>query len=212
MNTSLADSIQQGKMVENDDDDEKVPKWVELFLQRTFFSSCLVHGEVQKNEMNWYCITCDVPACKHCLSSDDTHETHTLLKIYRHVYRDVVTLAEMGVHIDCSNIQKHFCMMMGKQPYKCNKKWVVSLNPLPHCGSGSQVDEGGACDLCRRRLNDPRLYRFCCLACKVESYMKKANNNKVRVDEEAADDEVGCSTQTRRKRRRKGVPHRSPLF
>lgn len=47
---------------------------------------------------------------------------------------------------------------------------------------------------------------------KVESYMKKANNNKVRVDEEAADNEVGCSTQTRRKRRRKGVPHRSPLF
>ncbi|XP_019193146.1 PREDICTED: uncharacterized protein LOC109187415 [Ipomoea nil] len=172
-------------MVENEDDEMmKLPKWVELFLQRTFFSSCLVHEEVQKNEMNWYCITCDVAACRHCLSSDDSHESHTLLKIYRHVYRDVVTLAEMGVHIDCSNIQ---------------------------------VDEGGACDLCRRRLNDPRLYRFCCLACKVESHMKKAiaNNKVVRVDAElevAADEEVGCTTQTRRKRTRKGVPHRSPLL
>ncbi|PQM40742.1 uncharacterized protein Pyn_06833 [Prunus yedoensis var. nudiflora] len=33
------------------------------------------------------------------------HRLHRILKVYRHVYRDVVSLAAMEKYIDCSQIQ-----------------------------------------------------------------------------------------------------------
>ncbi|CAK9171642.1 unnamed protein product [Ilex paraguariensis] len=80
------------------------------------------------------------------------------------------------------------------QPYKCNKKWVVALNPLPHCGSGSQADGDASCDICKRRLNDPTQYRYCSVACKVEALSSDAEEEGKEVGEPG-----------KRKHRRKGV-------
>ncbi|XP_071906288.1 protein RGF1 INDUCIBLE TRANSCRIPTION FACTOR 1-like [Coffea arabica] len=171
---------------------ENFPKWLDSFLQRTFFGSCLNH-ELQKNELNRYCITCDLDACRYCVSSG-LHNEHTLLKIHRHVYKDVVPLDEMETHMDCTKIQ----------PYKCNKKWVIALNPLPHCGSGAQIEGDVSCDVCKRRLNDPDQYRYCCIACKVEAFSRKRK--------EMEGSSLECTIVERPKRRRKGVPQRAHFY
>ncbi|MCE0481707.1 hypothetical protein HAX54_039686 [Datura stramonium] len=178
---------------------KNIPAWVGPFLKRIFFGPCLVHDEVQKNELNRYCITCDLALCRYCISTGK-HDDHSLLKIYRHVYKDVVPLEEMEYHIDCSKIQ----------PYKCNKKWVIALNPLPHCGSGSLIFGDPTCYICHRRLNDPGQYRFCCIACQVEAIWRKENAAGLGAIDEAA--EVTQNVEMKRKRRRKGIPRRAPFY
>nr|GME14438.1 hypothetical protein DM860_009029 [Ipomoea batatas] len=175
----------------------KVPKWVESLTKKTFFGSCPVHDELhyQNCELNGYCIECDLALCKHCIiSSSSSHHQHNMLKIYRHVYQDVVLLDEIRPYLDISKIQT----------YKCNKKWIISFNPLPHSGSGSQCsDQRESCDICKRKLHDPHLYRFCCIACKLEACAKKSIEN--------TDDEENQNTSSR-KRKRKATPHRAPFF
>ncbi|PON85991.1 hypothetical protein TorRG33x02_181960 [Trema orientale] len=43
-------------------------------------------------------------ACQYCMSSG-AHRHHKVLKIYRHVYKDVVSLSAMEKFVDCSQIQ-----------------------------------------------------------------------------------------------------------
>ncbi|KAL3640564.1 hypothetical protein CASFOL_015532 [Castilleja foliolosa] len=178
-----------------------IPKWVNNLLEKAFFEKCPNH-DLQKNELNRYCISCDASICKYCITSD-VHKKHKILTIYRHVYQNVVPLTEMEIHIDCDIIQ----------PYKCNKKWVVSLNPLPHNGSGSLIEGDGACNVCKRKLTDPDRFRFCSIACKVQAVsgtviIQLPEQQHVRGD--AADQQL--ENPSKRKRSRKGVPYRAPFF
>ncbi|WMV14438.1 hypothetical protein MTR67_007823 [Solanum verrucosum] len=79
-----------------------------------------------------------------------------------------------------------------EQPYRCNKKWVIALNPLPHCGSGSLIAGDPTCLTCKRRLHDPEQFQFCSIACQVEA-------------------KWGKIAEMKRKRKRKGIPRRAPL-
>ncbi|KAM3301480.1 protein RGF1 INDUCIBLE TRANSCRIPTION FACTOR 1 [Capsicum chacoense] len=183
--SSPSEIIEQVKLVA--EPMKNIPPWLGSFLKRTFFGSCMVHAELQKNDLNKYCITCDLDLCRYCISTNK-HNDHELLKIYRHVYKDVVPLEEMENHVDCAKIQ----------PYKCNKKWVIALNPLPHCGSGSLIAGDPTCYTCKRRLNDPGQFRFCCIACQVEVVCRK--------------NEISLGTiEMKHKRKRKGIPHRAPF-
>ncbi|PIM99775.1 hypothetical protein CDL12_27725 [Handroanthus impetiginosus] len=189
------------------------PKWVGGLLEKTFFDKCPTH-DLQKNELNRYCISCDASTCRYCVK-DGNHDDHKILTIYRHIYQDVVHLNEIEKHIDCEKIQ----------PYKCNKKWVLSLTPLPHNGSGSLIEGDGACCVCRRKLTDPERFRFCSIACKVEAILVRmgsihppapgvgTSESKVEVEQIEKKEEVEQTKNKKgRKRSRKGVPRRAPLF
>ncbi|XP_022760153.1 uncharacterized protein LOC111306605 [Durio zibethinus] len=138
------------------------PEWLEAFLQRTYFGSCSLHP-IRRNEKNRYCINCDSSACQYCMTST-THRHHKILKIYRHVYKDVVSLGAMEKYIDCAEIQ----------PYKCNKRLVIALNPLPH--GGPTLNAETSCEICKRRLAEPDLYRYCSISCKVIAFERKSSD------------------------------------
>ncbi|CAI9757468.1 unnamed protein product [Fraxinus pennsylvanica] len=177
-----------------------IPEWLDGLLEKTFFGRCESH-DFSKNDLNRYCITCDSSNCKYCIASG-THNDHKLLTIYRHVYQDVVPLKEIENHLDCSTIQ----------PYKCNKKWVVSLKPLPHNGSGSHMDGDEACHVCKRKLNDFDRYSFCCLACKVQAFYERSKSSVATGMLTEGRDEVEQPTNpNKRKRSRKGVPCRAAI-
>ncbi|EPS68516.1 hypothetical protein M569_06252, partial [Genlisea aurea] len=93
------------------------------------------------------------------------------------------------------------------QPYRCNQKWVVSLTPLPHNGSGSLVKGNGACRVCERKLNGSDHYLFCSIACKVEA--KSGEAEKRRSQKDGTSDDRRRSGVGSRKRARKGVPRRA---
>ncbi|KAL8457472.1 hypothetical protein ACS0TY_035366 [Phlomoides rotata] len=190
------------KLVDREIRRSNIPDWVECFLNMTFFYKCPIH-DLQKNEVNRYCIRCNVAACKYCIISGDHDDHRGILTIYRHVYQNVVPLNEMENHFDCRRIQ----------PYKCNKKWVVSLTPLPHNGSGSLIEGDGACYVCKRKLTDPDRFHFCSITCKVHSDLGRSVTNfptPVINTSEIVEEEHNEVKSN--KRRRKGVPRRAPFF
>ncbi|KAL1831134.1 hypothetical protein ACET3Z_000785 [Daucus carota] len=191
------------------------PHWLDSFVKKTFGDPCRAHVLI-KNDRNRYCINCDLAVCQYCIDSG-SHNGHNILRLYRHVYQDVVPVSDMAHYIDCSKIQ----------PYKCNKLWVLSLKPLPHNDSGSKADTKSTCDTCRRILSYPYLHRYCSLDCKVQAFSRKTKSSDppfLTVRKRAAADDresVAASTnpsithefkEGKRNRRRKGTPQRSPFF
>ncbi|GMH19325.1 hypothetical protein Nepgr_021166 [Nepenthes gracilis] len=188
------------------------PEWLHGFLQKTFFDSCSVH-QIRRNEMNKYCIDCNASICQFCVTLG-AHQQHKLLKIYRHVYKDVVPLDEIEQYLDCTKIQ----------PYRCNRQMVIALTPLPHCGS--KPDDEATCEICRRRLVDANLYTYCSISCKVEAFSRKSDDSAApflllqtqemeKAEQDSKPEKKPMQDPKPEKNpihRRKGVPRRAPLF
>ncbi|CAL5214767.1 unnamed protein product [Lathyrus oleraceus] len=143
-----------------------------------------------------------------------------MLKVSRHAYKDVVSLGAMEKYFDCSQIQT----------YKCNRRVVISLNPLQLNEPSSNVEE--SCKACNKKLNDPHLYSYCSISCKNEALSKKPEPEdpaSIIIIESSSEPSMESpplplplrrprqtqeitSEPSKRKRRRKGSPHRSPLL
>ncbi|KAK2439019.1 protein RGF1 INDUCIBLE TRANSCRIPTION FACTOR [Trifolium repens] len=77
--------------------------WFDAFLKENFFESCSTHP-LRKNELNKYCIDCNMLICQHCVSSG-LHRHHKVLKVHRHLCKEVISLRAIEKYIDCSQIQ-----------------------------------------------------------------------------------------------------------
>ncbi|CAL5189900.1 unnamed protein product [Lathyrus oleraceus] len=133
-------------------------------------------------------------------TSQGHHQNHQILQVFRNVYKDVVCLAALETYIDCSKIQ----------PFKCNKRLV--LNCLPLCGSTS--DDAASCNI-SRKSKEAQSYQYCSIACMVKSVSRKSDDSVPSISSIQApshESRVEISEPSKRKRKRKGTPHRAPLF
>ncbi|KAK1371290.1 PLATZ transcription factor family protein [Heracleum sosnowskyi] len=166
-----------------------------------------------------YCIDCDLPICKHCFSPSGSCGGHKTLRIYRHVYKDAVVGKDLKDLIDRSKIQL----------YKCNKNRIMVLHPLDNKKKDQEVAETSTgCDICKRILLNPAVYRYCSIECKVKAFLRKGKATdppflelgaaaaadrdgakEARITDAVEAEIVKTTATAERKKKRKGVPHRA---
>ncbi|CAN6486677.1 unnamed protein product [Victoria cruziana] len=194
------------------DDDDRWPPWLKPLLKTPFFVQCKQHADSHKSECNMYCLDCMNGAlCSLCLAH---HRDHRAIQIRRSSYHDVIRVSEIQKVLDIT----------GVQTYIINSARVVFLNERPQPRPGKGVTN--TCEICERSLLDS--FRFCSLGCKIAG-TSKGRQRKQRA--ESVSDSEGSYTNTsngrspsfspstppptivnyRTAKRRKGIPHRSPM-
>lgn len=203
------------------DDDNKWPPWLKPLLQTSFFGQCKNHPSAHKSECNMYCLDCINGAlCSLCLSS---HKDHRAIQIRRSSYHDVIRVSEIQKYMEIT----------GVQTYVINSAKIVFLNERPQPRPGKGVTN--TCLVCDRSLLDS--FSYCSIGCKIVGTSKDFRNKKLSMDmggsdyseEESMVDmgNVGIKRRfrgftpstppqttagnDRSAKRRKGVPHRSPM-
>nr|KYP67190.1 hypothetical protein KK1_013513 [Cajanus cajan] len=130
-----------------------VPNWLLILKEEKFFTRCLIHDSVKKNDKNIFCLDCCTSVCIHCVP---IHCSHVLLQIRRYMYNDVIRLDDAQTLLNCSLVQ----------PYTTNKTKVVFLKQ--RAPTRSHKGSSNLCITCDRNLQDP--YTFCSLSCKVQFF------------------------------------------
>ncbi|KAJ8761709.1 hypothetical protein K2173_004485 [Erythroxylum novogranatense] len=219
--------IMGGGGPEDDDGDDDIkeeikwPIWLRPLLQTSFFVQCKLHADAHKSECNMYCLDCMNGAlCSLCLSF---HKDHRAIQIRRSSYHDVIRVNEIQKYLDITAIQT----------YIINSARIVFLNERPQPRPGKGVTN--TCQVCSRSLLDS--FTFCSLGCKIVGTSKNFRKKKMRKEMEGSSSDTeesmtnirhGSSKNSkvqnftpstppptavnyRTGRRRKGVPHRSPM-
>ncbi|CAN1246305.1 Protein RGF1 INDUCIBLE TRANSCRIPTION FACTOR 1 [Linum grandiflorum] len=204
---------------EHNNGGNKWPNWLLPLLNTTFFGHCKLHAEAHKSECNMYCLDCMNGAlCSLCLSY---HRDHRFIQIRRSSYHDVIRVSEIQKYMDIA----------GVQTYVINSAKIVFLNERPQPRPGKGVTN--TCNVCDRSLMDS--FTFCSLGCKVVGTSKNfvMNKRKKKIVGSSSDTEessmiTAIKTQSfftpatpsppssssvnyRSAKRRKGIPHRSPM-
>ncbi|KAF5450338.1 hypothetical protein F2P56_030698 [Juglans regia] len=183
-----------------------VPPWLIIMHKTIFFSSCIMHPNAKKNDLDYFCIDCRRSLCSNCLPA---HKRHKYVKIRRYIYSDVINRQDLCKLFNCSGIQT----------YHTNKAKVVFLKQRPHQHNQQQQQNNAReyrCIICDRNLQDNSLY--CSIACKVLAIydcQTSQNDEDHRLDSVTIGDKKNhaLSLTKRRKPRRKGaLPLRAPMF
>ncbi|XP_009131146.1 uncharacterized protein LOC103855852 [Brassica rapa] len=200
-----------------EEEDNRWPPWLKPLLKEQFFVHCKFHVDSHKSECNMYCLDCtNDPLCSLCLSH---HKDHRTIQIRRSSYHDVIRVNEIQKYLDISGIQT----------YVINSAKVVFLNERPQPRPGKGVTN--ACKVCYRSLVDDS-FRFCSLGCKIAGSSRGFEKGRRNLAMESEDSGGGIgigrnisnlqsfrpstpplttSTSCRIAKRRKGIPHRSPM-
>ena len=137
------------------------PVWVEAILGPTFFTPCVVHAGMNKNDCNFFCLTC-TPAtgramCKFCLPGHAVCCTADRIQVRHYMYQDVVHVEDV---VHRHNIE-------GVQSYCINQRRAMLLHkkaPPPTAGTTPSFEN--RCRGCAVPLNPA--FRYCCLKCKID--------------------------------------------
>ncbi|KAL8150553.1 hypothetical protein V2J09_020361 [Rumex salicifolius] len=211
------------RIMSTEEGDNRWPPWLKPLLNERFFVQCQSHADFHKSECNMYCLDClNGALCSLCVAH---HRNHRVIQIRRSSYHDVIRVNEIQKVLDIT----------GVQTYIINSAKVVFLNERPQPKPGKGVTY--TCEVCDRSLVDS--CRFCSLGCKISGTSKKNPKRKPNSLEMESEDSYNSSTtsshggkkQNKNKaqsfspstpppmaasfrsshKRRKGIPHRSPL-
>ncbi|KAJ6855098.1 hypothetical protein NC651_039924 [Populus alba x Populus x berolinensis] len=205
--------------VDDHKEDIKWPPWLHPLLETSFFVQCKLHADAHKSECNMYCLDCMNGAlCSVCLS---LHSDHRAIQIRRSSYHDVIRVSEIQKYLDIT----------GVQTYIINSARIVFLNERPQPRPGKGVTN--TCHVCERSLLDS--FSFCSLGCKIVGTSKNFRKKKRYKEMDGSDTEESMKgtgnggarskvqsftpstpppsamNNHRTAKRRKGVPHRSPM-
>lgn len=205
--------------VDDHKEDIEWPPWLHTLLQASFFVQCKLHADAHKSECNMYCLDCMNGAlCSVCLSH---HKDHRAIQIRRSSYHDVIRVSEIQKYLDITEVQT----------YIINSAKIVFLNERPQPRPGKGVTN--TCHVCERSLLDS--FSFCSLGCKIVGTSKNFRKKKRYKEMDGSDTEESMKgtgnggarskvqsftpstpppsamNNHRTAKRRKGVPHRSPM-
>ncbi|XP_021281863.1 uncharacterized protein At3g50808-like [Herrania umbratica] len=181
--------------------------WLKPLLQTEFYGSCECKSSKQ---CNFYCRDCmGSPFCENCNTNPRKHEGHGSLQVYKSSSRPGIKIRGIKDLMDVSDIQ----------PYVCNSSKLVYIHRKRRQEHESRTHgrKGDKCEACGYELQCSTS-KFCSIECKV--------NGEMAVEEETSNEEVHATSTTRptcqplaqaepnsfRKRKRKGIPQRSPFF
>ncbi|KAG7536162.1 hypothetical protein ISN44_As13g001250 [Arabidopsis suecica] len=204
------------------EEENQWPIWLKPLLNERFFGQCKLHRHSPKSECNMYCIDCTKNSfCSLCLND---HKNHRTIQIRISSYHHVIRVNEIQKYLDISSIQT----------YVINSAKVLFLKERPQSRPGKGITN--TCKVCYRGLVE-NCSRFCSIGCKVAgtsgSFEKRVkhtqnesdnscNSSGVENNSSGAENDnsnlqsLSPSTPqfppgSLRKRRRKGIPYRSPL-
>ncbi|WMV40542.1 hypothetical protein MTR67_033927 [Solanum verrucosum] len=211
-----------------DEEENNWPPWLKPLLKERFFVQCKLHIDSHKSECNMYCLDCiNGPLCSLCLSH---HKDHIAIQIRRSSYHDVIRVNEIQKYLDISLVQT----------YIINSAKIVFLNerPQPRPGKGvtntcqvcerTLLDSFNFCSLgckvigtSKNFIKKPRdlLAKRRLKAIALDSDDTYSHNNHGRyrsttinkVQSFIPSTPPPTSVNYRTAKRRKGIPHRSPM-
>ncbi|KAL5729879.1 hypothetical protein ACHQM5_002771 [Ranunculus cassubicifolius] len=134
--------------IEQDDNGDLVPAWLNSMLRLKYFSVCEFHG---KSECNMFCLDCMGNAfCSYCL---ENHRGHEVVQIRRSSYHDAVRVDDIHKYLD----------LFWVQTYIINSAKIVFLNERPQPKLPKAAVN--ACQTCGRSICFN--FRFCSIGCKL---------------------------------------------
>nr|XP_043606832.1 protein RGF1 INDUCIBLE TRANSCRIPTION FACTOR 1-like [Erigeron canadensis] len=213
----------------DDQEEQKWPPWLKPMLQENFFVQCKLHADSHKSECNMYCLDCvNGPLCSLCLNH---HKDHRSIQIRRSSYHDVIRVSEIQKYLDITSVQT----------YIINSAKVVFLNerPQPRPGKGvtntcevcerSLLDSFRFCSLgCKivgtsknfdrkTKISSVKKHLMMAISDSEDSYSSSSSSSHRHHRSDCRANSFTPSTPPptaasfRTAKRRKGIPHRSPM-
>ncbi|EOX91248.1 Uncharacterized protein TCM_000496 [Theobroma cacao] len=170
------------------------PCWLMPLLQAKFYSLCESHDS--KN--TFFCLDCmGLVLCEGCLKGKK-HPHHQILQVYKASHQVAIKIGDLRKLYDISDIQ----------PYINNDSKVVFINKRRKTEQPYYFNSIAKCETCGWQLLPGTTSMYCSIECKSKDKENwKKEPKKIKYESIS-----NQSLHSYRKRSRKGIPRRSPLF
>ncbi|XP_010324467.1 protein RGF1 INDUCIBLE TRANSCRIPTION FACTOR 1-like [Solanum lycopersicum] len=211
-----------------DEEENNWPPWLKSLLKERFFFQCKLHIDSHKNECNMYCLDCiNGPLCSLCLSH---HKDHIVIQIRRSSYHDVIRVNEIQKYLDISLVQTYIInsakiVFLNERPQPRQGKGVTNtcqvcertlLDSFKFCSLGCKVI-GTSKNFIKKPRDLSAKRQLKAIASDSDDPYSPNNHSRYRstiinkVQSFIPSTPPPSSVNYRTAKRRKGIPHRSPM-